>query len=86
VCTLSLDGCVPLIERGQRDGTFRSDVPATWHLSTLLALIHAASGELTARRMPEAEIQAALAMTVLGAVTRAERVKQPVPSIPLGGM
>ena len=62
---------VPLIERGQRDGTFRSEVPATWHLSTLLAHIHAASGELTAGRMPEAEVEAALTMTVLGAVTRA---------------
>src|SRR5436190_1854840 len=33
-----------LIERGQRAATFRSDVPAAWHLSMLLALIHAASG------------------------------------------
>src|SRR5215218_8207415 len=32
----------PLIERGQRDGAFRADVPTAWHLSTILALIHAA--------------------------------------------
>ena len=51
----------------------RSDVPATWHLSPRsFALSHAASGELTAGRMPEAEVEAALAMTVLGAVTRSE--------------
>ena len=62
---------VPLIERGQRDGVFRSEVPAAWHLSTLLALIHAASGELTAERMPEPEVEAALVTTALGAITRA---------------
>ena len=38
----------PLIERGQRDGSFRSDVPAAWHLSMVIALIHAASAELQA--------------------------------------
>jgi AcrR family transcriptional regulator len=59
---------VPLIERGQRDGTFRSDVPAPWHLSMLLALIHAASGELTAGRIPQAAVEAALVRTVLGAI------------------
>jgi AcrR family transcriptional regulator len=55
---------VPLIERGQRDGTFRSGVPAAWHLSMLLALIHAASGELTAGRLPEPDVEAALIRTV----------------------
>jgi AcrR family transcriptional regulator len=58
----------PLIERGQRAGTFRSDVPPAWHLSMLLALIHAASGELQAKRVPAAEIESALLTTVLGAL------------------
>jgi AcrR family transcriptional regulator len=58
----------PLIERGRRDGSFRAEVPAAWHLSMLLALVHAASGELRAGRLPEAEIEAALLRTVLGAV------------------
>jgi AcrR family transcriptional regulator len=58
----------PLIERGQRAGTFRSDVPTAWHLSMLLALIHAASGELQAKRVPVAEIESALLTTVLGAL------------------
>lgn len=58
----------PLIERGQRAGTFRSDVPATWHLSMLLALIHAASGELHTGRLPPVEIESALVTTVLGAL------------------
>jgi AcrR family transcriptional regulator len=58
----------PLIERGQRDGSFRSDVPAAWHLSMVMALIHAASGELQAGRVPEQHAEAALSTTVLGAV------------------
>ena len=58
----------PLVERGQRDGTFRSDVPAAWHLSMLLALVHAASGELSAGRIPTAQVEAALLASVLGAI------------------
>lgn len=59
----------PLIERGQADGTFRADVPAAWHLSMLMALIHAASGELSAGRLDDAAAGTALVATVLGAVT-----------------
>lgn len=59
---------VPLIERGQHDGTFRGDVPVAWHLSMMLALIHAASSELSAGRMPQAAVEAALVRTVLGAI------------------
>lgn len=58
----------PLIERGQRAGAFRSDVPATWHLSMLLAIIHTASGELQAGRLPAETIEPALVTTVLGAL------------------
>jgi AcrR family transcriptional regulator len=59
---------LPLIQRGQTDGEFRSDVPAAWHLAMLMALIHAGSGELRARRVPEADAEAALVATVLGAI------------------
>jgi len=58
----------PLIERGQRDGTFRSDVPPAWHLSMLLALIHAASGELQTRRIGHDDAEDALVATILGAL------------------
>ena len=61
-----LSSLQPLIERGQADGTFRADVPAAWHLSMLLALIHAASSELRAGRVADAG--PALVATVLGAV------------------
>jgi TetR/AcrR family transcriptional regulator, mexCD-oprJ operon repressor len=63
----------PLIERGQRAGTFRADVPPAWHLSMLLALIHAASGELQSKRLPAAELEAALVTTVLGALGASRR-------------
>src|SRR5215218_9219850 len=59
----------PLIERGQRAGTFRPDVPPAWHLSMLLALIHAASGELQTNRLSAVEIESALVTTVLGALS-----------------
>jgi AcrR family transcriptional regulator len=61
----------PLIERGQADGTFRSDVPAVWHLSMLMALMHATSGEVGAGRVKEADAGPALVATILGAVTAA---------------
>jgi len=60
---------LPLIERGQANGAFRTDVPAVWHLAMVMALIHAASAELGARRVPEADAEAALVATVLGAVS-----------------
>jgi AcrR family transcriptional regulator len=66
--TSVLDKLQPLIERGQADGSFRSDVPAAWHLSMLLAVIHAASAELGAGRVREADAEPALIATVLGAV------------------
>jgi len=61
----------PLVERGQRDGAFRADVPPAWHLSMLLALVHAASGELSAGRISAAEVEPALLASVLGATCAA---------------
>jgi AcrR family transcriptional regulator len=58
----------PLIERGQADGSFRAEVPARWHLTMIMALVHSASGELRAGRMAEEEIEAALIRTITGAV------------------
>jgi AcrR family transcriptional regulator len=66
----------PLIERGQRDGAFRSDVSPAWHLSMILALIHAASAEHRAERQPD-QVEIALVATVLGAVGAAARSTPP---------
>jgi TetR/AcrR family transcriptional repressor of mexCD-oprJ operon len=65
---------LPLVERGQADGVFRTDVPAGWHLAMVMALIHAGSAELQARRVPEADTEAALVATVLGAVSASRGV------------
>ena len=62
---------LPLVERGQAEGAFRTDVPAEWHLSMVMALVHAASAEMRAGRVPQAEAEAALVATVLGAVASA---------------
>jgi TetR/AcrR family transcriptional repressor of mexCD-oprJ operon len=63
----------PLIERGQKEGAFRADVPVAWHLSMLLALIHAASAEVEAGRLPIEEAESAVAKTVLGALAEPSR-------------
>ena len=38
-----LDQLEPLIERGQKQGVFRSDLPVSWHLAVLRAIVHTAS-------------------------------------------
>jgi AcrR family transcriptional regulator len=63
-----LEQLVPLMQRGQADGVFRSDLPISWHLAVILAIVHAASGELQSGRIPEAEVQAAMLTTVAAAV------------------
>lgn len=67
----ALGAVEPLIVRGQAAGAFRSDLPASWHLATLLALIHGASGELSARRIDEDRAEDALVTAVVGALTAA---------------
>jgi len=58
----------PLIERGQHADAFRADVPASWHLAMLLALIHAASAELRNGTITENNVESALLAAVIGAV------------------
>jgi AcrR family transcriptional regulator len=59
---------VPLIERGQKSGVFRRDVPVAWHLAMIRALAHAASAEVRAGRISEADVESALLSTVLNAL------------------
>lgn len=59
---------VPLIERGQKDGVFRSDVPVSWHLAVIRSLVHAASAELQSGRLSEAEVEQTIVTTVLAAI------------------
>jgi AcrR family transcriptional regulator len=68
---------LPLVERGQADGVFRTDAPAGWHLAMVMALIHAGSAELQAQRVPDADAEAALVATVLGAVLARDSDRAP---------
>lgn len=63
-----LDELAPLIERGQAAGVFRSDLPVTWHLSIVRAVVHAASGEIRGGRLTEDEAEAAMLSTAVAAV------------------
>jgi TetR/AcrR family transcriptional regulator, mexCD-oprJ operon repressor len=53
-----------LIERGQREGAFRTDLPRDWLVSTLVALVHAAAEQVAAGRSDAASAHAVLAATI----------------------
>jgi hypothetical protein len=38
-----------IIQPGQKEGAFQRDLTSAWHLSMLLAIVHAASGECSKR-------------------------------------
>lgn len=58
----------PLIERGQKGGVFRSDLPVSWHAAVLRAIVHTASAELRAGRITEAEVEQAMLSTAIAAI------------------
>jgi AcrR family transcriptional regulator len=58
----------PLIERGQKEGVFRSDLPVSWHLAVIRAIVHTASGELRSGRISEADVERAMLATALAAI------------------
>src|SRR3954451_4932142 len=60
---------VPLIERGQREGVFRRDVPVSWHLAVIRSLVHTASAELQSGRLAESEVEETVVTTVLAAMS-----------------
>jgi TetR/AcrR family transcriptional regulator, mexCD-oprJ operon repressor len=59
---------VPLIERGQAAGVFRSDLPVSWHLAMIRAIAHAASAEVRSSRIAEQKVETAMLSTVLNAL------------------
>ena len=59
---------VPLIERGQKKGVFRSDLPVAWHLAMIRAITHAASAELRSGRIDESQVEDALIATAKNAL------------------
>jgi AcrR family transcriptional regulator len=58
----------PLIERGQQEGVFRSDLPVSWHLAVIRSIVHTASSELQSGRISQAEVERAMLTTTLAAV------------------
>ncbi|UYM06781.1 TetR/AcrR family transcriptional regulator [Solicola gregarius] len=56
-----------LFVRGREEGTFRTDVPVTWMVTTLYTLIHAADDEADNGRLDRADAPALVMQTVLGA-------------------
>jgi len=59
---------VPLIERGQKKGVFRSDLPIAWHLAMIRAIAHVASAELRSGRIDESQVEDALIATAKNAL------------------
>src|SRR5687768_7583342 len=48
-----LDQLEPLIERGQQQGAFRSDLPVSWLLAVTRSIVHTASHEIRGERLPD---------------------------------
>ena len=63
----------PLIERGQKTGVFRSDLPVSWHVAVIRSLVHTASAELQSGRLTEANVEQTVVTTVLAAIGGRDR-------------
>ena len=55
-----------LVERGRDEGVFRDDVPASWLITSLLALIHAAAEEVRSGTLSRKQAGTILLATVPG--------------------
>src|SRR6266571_264126 len=53
-----------LLERGRADGSFRTDLPAAWLVTSSIALIHACAEEVRAGRIDERDAVRVLTVTV----------------------
>jgi AcrR family transcriptional regulator len=53
-----------LITRGRRDGEFRTDLPTAWLVACFYSTLHAAAGEITAGRLPEADATRVITATL----------------------
>src|SRR5688572_15522153 len=64
-----LDQLEPLIRRGQKQGVFRRDLPVSWHLAVIRAIVHTASFESRSGRIGESEAEAAMLSTAISAIS-----------------
>ncbi len=58
-----------LIERGQRAGVFRTDLPKAWLVTTTFSLMHSAAEDRTARRLDPDDAARIIGATLLAAFT-----------------
>jgi hypothetical protein len=58
-----------LIERGRAEGRFRADVPASWLITVLHTVIHAAANAVHARELEADEAPRMITATMLGVTT-----------------
>lgn len=58
-----------LFERGRAEGRFRDDVPASWLITMLHTVVHAAANAVYARELTAEEAPRMIAATMLGVVT-----------------
>lgn len=59
-----------LVERGQSEGTFRTDQPRQWLITTAYSLMHAAAEGVAAGRLDAGEVAGLLTTTLLAAFTQ----------------
>ncbi|MFJ8581002.1 TetR/AcrR family transcriptional regulator [Micromonospora sp. NPDC093277] len=58
-----------VVERGQRTGAFRTDLPKHWLLTTVFSLMHAAAEDAAAGRVKVDQVPDLIAATLLAAFT-----------------
>jgi hypothetical protein len=61
------------LERGQADGSFRTDVPAGWLITACITLIHACAEEVRAGRIDPGDAPRILTATVRDVFTGSRR-------------
>ena len=59
---------IPLLERGQAEGVFRSDVSAEWLIAVVRAIVHTASLELQGGRLSPSDVERTMLTTALAAI------------------
>ena len=68
-----------LIERGQRAGAFRGDLPQRWLITTAFSLMHAAADDVTAGRVEAGDAAGLVTATLLAAFTPPARAAPTAP-------
>lgn len=56
-----------ILTRGRADGTFRTDLPLNWQVTTVYGLLHAAGEDVNSGRLDHSDAAHALTTTLLGA-------------------